>query len=70
MSENWFVEQRLAWIKEIAEIFGFIQREHIMRKFGVSTAQASLDIRKVLKRWPELMEYNKSTKQYERKADL
>jgi hypothetical protein len=65
---NWFVEQRLAWIKESIEIFGFILREHIMMKFGVSTAQASLDIRKVLARWPDLTEYNNSTKRYERKT--
>lgn len=60
----WFVETRLAWIKESVEIFGFINREHIMKKFGISTPQASVDIREALKRWPDLMSYDKSAKQY------
>ncbi len=40
-----------------------------MRKFGISAPQASLDLREVLKRWPDLMVYNKSTKRYERNGD-
>ncbi len=61
---TWFVEARLAWIKESVEIFGFINREHIQKKFGVSTPQASVDIREALARWPDLMSYDRSTKQY------
>lgn len=61
---TWFVETRLAWIKESVEIFGFINREHIQKKFGVSTPQASVDIREALSRWPNLMAYDKSLKQY------
>lgn len=61
---TWFVEHRLGWIKESVEIFGFIRREHIQKKFGVSTPQASLDIREALKRWPDLMAYDRSMKQY------
>ena len=61
---NWFGEARLSWIKEIVEIFGFINREHIEKKFGVSVAQASMDIRAAQERWPHLFEYNKSAKQY------
>ena len=66
MSETWFVEYRLAWIKESVEIFGSIRREHIMHKFGISTPQASIDLQMVKDRWPDLMIYNTSTKQYER----
>ena len=65
MTDTWFVEFRLAWIKESVEIFGCINREHIERKFRISTPQASNDIALVLRRWPDLMTYNKSAKRYE-----
>lgn len=35
-----------------------------MKKFGVSTPQASVDIREVMRRWPDLMEYDTSLKRY------
>jgi hypothetical protein len=63
---DWFREQRLAWIKESVQIFGFINREHIEAKFRVSTPQASVDIRDVMREWPNLMQYNPSAKRYER----
>jgi hypothetical protein len=69
MSDTWFVEHRLVWIKESVEIFGQINRDHIMRKFGMSSPQASLDLSKVMERWPDLMTYNRSTKRYERTTD-
>lgn len=61
---NWFTEHRVAWIKESLEIFGTIRREHIMRKFHVSPAQASLDLREARSRWPDLMAYDLSEKVY------
>lgn len=61
---NWFAEHRVAWIKESLEIFGSVRREHVMKKFGVSTAQASLDLREVRSRWPVLMQYDLSEKIY------
>jgi hypothetical protein len=69
MTERWFQEHRLAWIKESVEIFGQINRENIMRKFLISSPQASYDIAEVCRRWPGLMTYNKSTKRYERNGD-
>jgi hypothetical protein len=63
---DWFREKRLEWIKESVQIFGFINREHIEMKFRISTPQASFDIRDVMKEWPNLMQYNPSTKRYER----
>lgn len=66
---QWFKEHRLAWIKESVEIFGQINRENLLRKFGISTPQASLDIARAIERWPDLMTYNKSTKRYERNGD-
>lgn len=69
MNERWFIEHRLAWIKESVEIFGQINRDNIVRKFSISTPQASIDLRATLERWPDLMTYNKSTKRYERNGD-
>ena len=61
---TWAVEQRLAWIKESVEIFGFLNREHIEKKFWVSAQQASADLKLVQERWPGLITYNASQKQY------
>ena len=69
MNETWCIEFRMAWIKESVEIFGKINRQHIVRKFRVSQQQASEDISKVVKRWPDLMSFNSSTKCYERNGD-
>ena len=66
MTERWFLEHRLAWIKESVEIFGQINRENIMRKFLISSPQASNDIAEAVRRWPDLMTYHRSTKRYER----
>jgi ribosomal protein L7/L12 len=38
---DWFIRHRQDWIKETLQVFGFINREHLERKFGVSTPQAS-----------------------------
>lgn len=64
--ETWFKTYRLDWIRESVEIFGQINRENIIKKFGVSFQTASADLQAALERWPELMTYNKSTKRYER----
>ena len=69
MTGRWFLEYRLAWIKERIEIFGQINREHIMRKFQMSSPQASADLSEAQSRWPSLMTYNRSTKRYERNGD-
>ncbi len=61
---TWFTDQRYAWIKESLEIFGAVRREHIMKKFGVSTAQASNDLREVRSLYPDLMQYDLSEKVY------
>jgi hypothetical protein len=63
--DRWAQEQRYSWIYETVQIFGFINREHIVRKFWVSVPQASLDLKRVMLRWPGLMTYNKQTKRYE-----
>lgn len=62
---NWFTDQRQRWIAEMLGIYGFINREHIMRKFGISMPQASGDLQGFQKRNPGAMSYNATTKRYE-----
>lgn len=69
VTEKWYLEHRLAWIKESVDIFGQINRENIARKFGLSVQQASRDLAIAIERWPTLMTYNRSTKRYERNGD-
>lgn len=64
---DWFQNHRLEWIKETIEIFGFINREHVEKKFRVSTPQASKDLCAAMGRYPALMTYNGSRKRYELK---
>lgn len=67
---NWFSEHRLTWIRESVLIFGFINREHIEKKFRVSTPQASADLKAASKKWPDLMTYNASAKRYEIRIEV
>lgn len=62
---RWFEAKRLEWIKEMLGVYGFINREHVMKKFGVSLAQAALDFQKFQELYPGYMVYNTSTKRYE-----
>lgn len=61
---TWFVDQRMEWIAETLRVFGFINRCHIERKFGVSTPQASYDLREFQERNPGAMTYDRSRKMY------
>jgi hypothetical protein len=60
---NWFKRQRLEWINETIRIYGFMNREHVEKKFDISTPQASMDFRDVMKdcQW---IRYNVHTKRY------
>lgn len=66
---NWFAEHRQQWIAETLYVFGFINREHIIRKFRVSVPQASMDLREFQKNNPGIVTYNKSVKRYEFMVD-
>lgn len=70
MSERWYAQHRQEWIAETVRVFGFINREHIERKFGISTPQASLDLRAFQEKNPATLEYNTATKRYERAEKL
>lgn len=62
---NWFENQRVAFIAEMLHVYGFINREHLMRKFSISQPQASKDLRVFQQRSAGAVSYNLSAKRYE-----
>lgn len=62
---NWFESQRVAWIAEMLHVYGFINREHLMKKFGISKPQASKDLRTFQQGSLGRVRYNLSSKRYE-----
>lgn len=63
---RWFESQRIAFIADMLHIYGFINREHLMRKFGISQPQASKDLQSFQRNSAGSMVYNATTKRYER----
>lgn len=63
-SGNWFVERRLDYIDWRMWTAGALRRADIERNFGVSQAQASLDINEFIRRFPKALAYDASAKQY------
>jgi hypothetical protein len=61
---NWFKNHRLEWIAESLRVYGFINREHLETKFGISTPQASMDLRDFRGKFPKCIKYDKSLKCY------
>lgn len=61
---KWFEQARQEWIAETLRIFGFIQRQHLMRKFGISMPQASTDLQRFRQEHPGAMLYDSSEKRY------
>jgi hypothetical protein len=61
---NWFATQRQDWIAETLRVFGFINRDHLVRKFGISIVQASADMREYQERNPGAVTYDASAKRY------
>jgi hypothetical protein len=61
---TWFVDQRMTWIAEALDVFGFINRDHLQRKFGISPPQASKDLRAFMRANPTAMTYDSSEKRY------
>lgn len=61
---RYFEQERHDWIAEMLRIYGFINREHLIRKFGVSVPQASTDLNRFRRLHPEAMTYDGSTKRY------
>lgn len=71
---RWFEGHRMDWIAETLHVFGFINREHLQRKFGISQPQASIDLRRFNAAHPGEMTYDLSAKRYvaakQEKADV
>ncbi len=65
---RWFEQRRMEWIAETLRIFGFINREHLVKKFGLSIPQASHDLNLFQRMHPRAMTYDKSAKTYRRAA--
>ena len=63
---NWFANHRMDWIAETLRVFGYINREHLVRKFEISVPQAAIDFKNFQRRYPDAMEYDKSQKRYVR----
>lgn len=61
---NWFRQQRQEWIAEMLHVYGFINREHLQRKFGISQPQASIDLADFLHSHPTAMTYDQRRKCY------
>lgn len=61
---NWCERQRIEWIAETLRVFGFINRAHLQRKFGISQPQASADLRAFARDNPAAMRYDVSAKRY------
>ncbi|MBD9539973.1 hypothetical protein IB276_10970 [Ensifer sp. ENS04] len=61
---RYFEKLRIGWIIESVEIFGFINRSHVVKKFGVTEQVASKDFQSIQKLHPHLMRYDTSAKSY------
>jgi hypothetical protein len=63
-SLRWSVEQRLAFLEERLFWLGEVNRTDLVRRFGVSMGQASVDIARYLARAPRGVAYDKHAKRY------
>lgn len=63
---NWFAQHRQDWIAEMLNVYGFINRGHLIRKFGISVPKASQDLTLYFRRHPDDVFYDLSKKQYRR----
>ncbi len=61
---TWAQEYRIKWIAEMLDIYGFVNRHHIMRKFRTSTPQAAADLRLFRAHFPNIATYDNSRKAY------
>lgn len=61
---RWFEQHRQEWIAEALRVYGYLNREHIVRKFNVSIPQASLDLRTFQEAHPGAIRYDASAKRY------
>lgn len=61
---NWFVRHRQEWIAQTLTVFGNINRQHLMRQFEISGAQAANDFNLFNDTNPGVMTYDNRKKTY------
>ncbi|WP_195819782.1 hypothetical protein [Roseobacter sp. MH60115] len=61
---NWYGEQRQNWIKEMLRIYGFINRAHIVEKFGCSAQLAGHDLTAFQAANADWVQYNPRRRAY------
>ena len=61
---TWSKERRLDYIDWRLFVHGEVQRDDIVRTFGVSMSQASADLSAFEREHPEVMSYDRSAKRY------
>jgi len=61
---KWFTDRRQEFIKATLKQFGQIRRADLVKEFGISTPQASIDIQTFLDHKPPHVVYDVRTKYY------
>jgi hypothetical protein len=61
---TWCERQRLDWIADTLRVYGYLNRAHLRRKFGISEPQASHDLRTFARLYPRVMTYDVLGKRY------
>ena len=61
---NWYHSEKMRWIKEMLEVYGFIYRAHLIRRFKISNGQAAIDFRKFDELHGDLWRYDTRKKAY------
>ena len=61
---NWYAKQRYNWINESLRIYGFINRAHVVEKFGCSNAQAGNDLRLFARENADWVQYDNCRRTY------
>ena len=67
---TWFMTQRQNWIHEMLAIYGYINRRHLILKFGISEPQASNDLTRFTEENPGVMHYDNRRRAYVASNDL
>ena len=68
MSGTFWQDYRLRFIDFLLDQYGYFQCDALCNQFGISTPQASLDIRAYIERWPTNVEYDNLQRRYVRTA--
>ncbi len=61
---DWFPQHRQEWIADVLHVYGFINRDHLMRKFRMSSPAASHDLQRFQRENPDAVVYNLARKCY------